>query len=332
MTEIIPLGIDISKKSFNVSLLKTRKRGKSDQFSNDVEGHIQLKKWLEKQGVEKVHACLEATNIYGHELATYLHEEGYIVSIVNPVRIKGYGQGQLNRTKNDRADAGLIARFCRDLKPQAWEPAPVEIRQLQAFSRRRQAIEKMMTQEKNRLDLTTDEELKADIEEHLAFLEQRLEALKKRMQTHIQEHETLNEAQELLLSITGIAHATATVLLSEIGDIARFQSARQLAAFAGLTPQERMSGTSVTGKTRLCKIGNSFLRKALYFPAMVAVRYCPAIRAFYERLVAAGKPKMQALGAVMHKLIRIVYGVLKSGQPFNPELLASHNTPAPLAP
>lgn len=330
MSKIIPLGIDISKKSFEVNLLKNPKRGKNRKFNNNREGYSQLKKWLGEQGVEKVHACLEATSIYGQELALYLHEQGQLVSIVNPLRIKGYGQGQLNRTKNDRADAGLIARFCRDLKPRAWEPSPEQVSQLQALSRRHQALQKMMTQEQNRLHLATDAELKAEIEKHIEFLEQSLEDLKKRMQAHIQSHEDLKRAHQLLTSITGIADTTATILLVEIGDITRFKSARQLAAFAGLTPQERTSGTSVSGKTRLCKIGNSLLRTALYFPAITAAHHCPAIQAFYHRLIAAGKPKMQAIGAVMHKLIRIVFGVLKSGKPFDPSLLSSNNTPVPL--
>ncbi|MGB0560353.1 MAG: IS110 family transposase, partial [Spirulinaceae cyanobacterium] len=152
-----------------------------------------------------------------------------------------------------------------------------------------------------------------------------------RMDAHIQGHEALATSYGLLTSITGIAAVTATTLLAEIGDIHRFKSARQLAAYAGLTPQERKSGTSLTGKTRLCKIGNSVLRKALYFPAITAARHCPELRAFYDRLIAAGKSKMQAIGAVMHKLIRIVFGVLKSGKSFDPDFLTKNNTPKPVA-
>ncbi|MEO0988381.1 MAG: transposase [Cyanobacteria bacterium J06639_14] len=115
---------------------------------------------------------------------------------------------------------------------------------------------------------------------------------------------------------------SATALrLAEIGSTNHFASARQLAAFAGLTPQEQLSGTSVCGKTRLCKIGNRRLRKALYFPALNLMRRCPQAQVFRERLLAAGKPKMQVVGAMMHKLIRIIYSVLKSGQPFDPDKL-----------
>lgn len=310
------LGIDISKATFDVALLQGDKRAKTAHFTNDPEGFKQLCQWLDQQQAAQVHACLEATNIYGHALATVLYEQNHRVSIVNPLRIKGYAKSQLSRTKNDRADAGLIARFCRDLKPNAWQPAPAEIAKLQELVRRLGALEQMMTQEKNRY-LLADDLIKADIEAHLQFLQAQVETVKKHMHEHIQAHESLAQQQQLLTTIIGIADHTATLVLAEIGNLSQFQSARQLAAFAGLTPQEFTSGSSVNGKTRLCKIGNAHLRKALYFPALSAIRYCPEIQAFRARLLDAGKNKMQAIGAVMHKLIRIIYGVLKSGQPFD---------------
>jgi transposase len=272
------------------------------------------------QGVDQVHACLEATNIYGHGLATYLYHQGQQVSIVNPARIKGYAKSQLSRTKNDRADAGLIARFCRDLKPSLWQPASAEVAKLQGFSRRLEALEHMIIQEQNRLDIC-DEEFRADIEAHIKFLNTQAESVKKRLHEHIKTHEQLAKQQTLLTTIAGIGEKTAATVLAEIGSLAVFHSARQLAAFAGLTPQEFTSGSSVKGTTRLCKIGNPRLRKALYFPALTSIRHCPEIRAFKERLLQAGKTKMQVVGAVMHKLIRVIYGVLKSGQPFDPAKL-----------
>lgn len=324
----VPLGIDVSKATFDVALLKGSKKVKRAQFENTPVGFTALSQWLHEQPVEQVHGCLEATNIYGHELATYLYHQGHAVSIVNPARVKGYRQSQLTRTKNDAADAALIARFCRDLNPSLWHPAPAEVAKLQALSRRLAALEKMMTQEKNRLQLCSDDELTGDIQAHLTFLEGQVEAVKKRLREHVQAHEPLAQQQRLLVSITGIGNQTALTVLGEIGAIENDHSARQLAAFAGLTPQEFQSGTSVKGKTRLCKIGNARLRKALYFPALVMIRYCPEIQAFRERLLAAGKQKMQVVGAVMHKLIRVIYGVLKSQQAFDPHKLAPQGTAA----
>lgn len=318
----IPLGIDISKASFDVSIQGRGKRPQRAKFDNTAAGFEQLSQWLQGHGVEgRIHACLEATNIYGHALACYLYQQGHEVSIVNPARIKGYRQTQLSRTKNDSADAELNRRFCQAIKPSLWHPAPEEVAQLQTLSRRLEAIEQMMTQEKNRRHLYDDAELRREIDAHLEFLETQAQAVKKRLHAHIQAHESLAEPQRLLESIPGIGAHTATRILGEIGSIAVFGSARQLAAFAGLTPQEFKSGSSVHGKTRLCKIGNARLRKALFFPALVMIRYCPEIQAFRQRLLDAGKCKMQVVGAVMHKLIRVIYGVLKSGQPFDSQKL-----------
>ena len=321
MTEsLIPLGIDISKTEFHVALLKRANRSKYEHFTNDAEGFGQLRQWLSKQSVEQVHACLEATSIYGHALALDLHEHGHRVSIVNPLRVKGYSKSQLSRTKSDRADAKLIAQFCRDLNPAPWQPSAVEVSQLQGYTRRLDALEHMLTEEKNRLSVTPLD-LKADIEAHIQFLQGQVATVKKRLREHIQAHEGLQQQQALLTSIVGVGENTAARVLAEIGAIEHFTSARQLAAFAGLTPQEHSSGTSVQGKTRLCKIGNRRLRKALFFPALTWWRRCPQARAFGERLLAAGKVKMQVIGALMHKLVRVIYGILKSGQPFDPNKL-----------
>lgn len=317
----VSLGIDMSKASFHAALLKGAKQAIVQEFCNSEVGFAALSVWLEQQGIEQVHACLEATSSYGHALASYLHTQGHIVSIVNPARVKGYGQGQLRRTKNDRADAKLIAQFCRDLKPWAWQPTKVAVQQLQALTRRLEALEQMVTQEKNRLSITLDV-LRPELEAHIAFMEAQITSVKKRLQAHIKAEATLNHQHQLLTTIVGVGEYTASVVLAEIGSIALFASARQLAAFAGLTPQQHQSGTSVQGRSRLCKIGSVRLRKALYFPALSFIRFCPQIQAFRHRLLAAGKPKMQVVGAVMHKLIRIIYGVLHSGQPFDPAKLA----------
>lgn len=320
------LGIDISKATFDVALLSGGKRnGKSSKhakFDNTPSGFEQFGQWLQENALGPIHACLEATNIYGHGLATYLHEQGHPVSIVNPARIKGYAKSQLSRTKNDAADAALIARFCRDIHPRLWHPTPAAIAQLQSLTRRLKALEQMLTQEKNRLELCRDPELRGDIEAHIEFLEKQAQALKERCQKHIQGEDSLAEPCRLLTSIPGIADHSASIILAEIGSISAFGSAAQLAAFAGLTPQEHQSGSSINGKTRLCKIGNAHLRKALFFPALCLMRHCPEVRAFRQRLLDNGKHKMAVVGAVMHKLIRVIYAVLSSGQEFDPKKLA----------
>jgi transposase len=182
----------------------------------------------------------------------------------------------------------------------------------------------MSTQEKNRLDLCDEQDvLRENILAHLDFLSHQVAQVKKRLNDAIKAHPDLVAQQQLLASIPGIGEHTAAIVLAEIGSIELFASARQLAAFAGLTPRESLSGTSLRGRTRLCKIGNPRLRKALYFPALTAIRYVEPIQQFRAQLLARGKNKRQVVGAVMHKLIRIIYGVLSSQQPFNVDKLGS---------
>ncbi len=318
---LIPLGIDVSKATLHAALLVPgRAKPVYQSFSNDEAGFEALQTWLIARDATVVHGCLEATSIYGHPVAIWLHQQGHRVSIVSPVRIHGYAKSQLKRTKADRPDATLMAQFCRDLAPSPWQPSATEIQDLQDYIRRLDALTHRLSQEKNRLEITPAA-LKPDIDAHIAFLEGQVKSLKKRFHEPIQAHDPLKTQADLLVSIVGIGPDTAARLLAEIGDIKAFRSARQLAADAGLTPQEHSSGTSVQGKTRLCKIGNARLRKALYFPALAFLRCAPELQPWRDRLAAAGKTKMAIIGAAMHKLIRIVYGVLSSGQKYDPSKL-----------
>ncbi len=145
------LGIDIAKQKFDAALLVNGKT-KHKTCKNSAEGFEALNLWLQKQGIQKLHACMEATGNYGEDLAIYLHDAGHIVSIVNPARIKGFAQSELVRTKTDKLDAALIARFCLAMKPGPWIPPAPEIRSLRALVRRVDSLVDMRTQEKNRIN------------------------------------------------------------------------------------------------------------------------------------------------------------------------------------
>jgi transposase len=323
--ELIAVGIDMAKETFVAAVLTRGNRGATERFSNDAAGYAALLTWLSGHSVKQFHACLESTNIYGQGLALCLYEQGQRVSIVNPACIRGYGQSQLRRTKNDQADAVLIARFCRDTPPRPWQPQAMIIQQLQAQTRRLMALKQNITQERNRLKVTSNRDVQADIEAHITFLENQETQVQARLLSLIQTDDDLTVQHRLLTSIVGIADQSAAVLLAEIGAIERYASARQLAAAAGVTPQERLSGTTVHGKTRLCKIGNVRLRCALYYPALSLIRHCEPIQTWRNQLLQRGKTKMQVVGAIMHKLIRIVFGILKSRTPFDPAKLLPTN-------
>jgi transposase len=276
------LGIDIAKQKFDVALL-TDGKTKHKAYKNSVEGFKILMIWLEKQGIKKVHACLEATGTYGEDLAIYLHETGHAVSIINPARIKGFAQSELIRTKTDKIDAGVIARFCLAMKPEMWVPPAPEIRSLRALVRRVDSLIDMRSQEKNRIS-TAHESVIGLIKEHIVYLDQEIEKIRKQIDDLIKRNPHLKQRKELLDSIPGLGKATIPHLLAELDNLDKFTHVREMVAFIGLAPKETLSGSSIKGKPRLCKIGNARLRKALYMPALVSIQCNPMMIAFYNRL------------------------------------------------
>lgn len=309
------VGIDISKRKFDVVILRNSKL-KHKSFPNDKAGFQLFLQWLHRQKVNAAHVCMESTNIYGEALAEYLFDNGYVVSIVNPARIKGFAQSELARTKTDKSDAARIARFCAAMQPAAWSPDPLEIRQLRALVRRLDSLVEMRQQEINRLHVAQDIVV-SHLEEHIAYLDQQIRETKNKINDHIDNHPDLKNKKALLDSIPGIGEATINVILAEFAHIAKFKSAKALAAFIGVAPKEKQSGSSVRGRTSLSKTGRSKLRKAFFMPALVALRYNPILIAMKQRLTDAGKSKMAIVGAAMRKLVHLIYGVLKSGQPFD---------------
>ena len=316
------LGIDIAKLKFNVCLSQQEGKLKLRHkvLPNTRDGFEQLSAWLAKLGVDCVHACLEATGTYGDALATYLHQQGHVVSLVNPAVIKAYAQSQLSRTKTDKSDATVIAAFCLERHLPAWHPPAPELRDLQALVRRLEALQEMRTAEINRLAAgIAVEAVRASVEELIAHLSEQIRRTEALIHDHIDRHPGLKRQSELLDSIPGVGEATAAALLAEVSDFSQYKSARQVAAFAGLVPRERQSGSSVRGRVRLSKIGNARLRKALYFPAITALRCSPFFQAWVKGLRERGKCKMSVIGAAMRKLIHLAYGVLKTGKPFDSE-------------
>ena len=315
------LGIDIAKQKFDVALVVERKTI-TGRFNNTPEGFNMLERWLVKYGVERVHACLEATGTYGEALAEHLHRAGHVVSVVNPARIKGFGQSELSRTKTDKADAQLIARFCGAMQPGPWQPPAPEVKELQSLVRRLEALNDMLNQERNRL-ATADDIVKDSLERVITHLQQEIKATRKLIQKHIDRHPDLRGKRDLLETIPGIGPGTSAMILAEFGDVTRFHEAGQMASFCGLTPRHRQSGSSVRGRSMISKTGSSHIRKALFMPALAAIRYNPVVAAFRARLLANGKHPMIIVCAIMRKLIYLAFGVLKSGRPFDPSIAAA---------
>lgn len=310
------LGIDVAKKKLDVALMFNSKT-LTRRFDNTVSGHKLLAGWLASLHIERVHACLEATGAYSEAVAEFLHERGHLVSLINPLRIKGFATSDLKRNKTDTADARTIANFCWAKDPDEWHPLPAEAKHLQALTRRIEALEKMLLTEENRLEMARPE-VRSSLKRVIRSLRREIAHVQSLIKDHIDNHPNLKHQSDLLLSIPGIGEKTATTLLAEL-EFAAYPSARALAAQAGLTPHQNKSGTSVNW-TRLSKLGNGRVRKALYFPAITAIKYNQIVKTFASRLSQKGKQPMQVICASMRKLLHIAFGVLKSNRPFDPNL------------
>jgi transposase len=317
------LGIDISKDKFDIALLINGK-SKHKVFKNNVDGFKRLSEWLKLHNADSIHACMESTGRYGEDLAKYLFKENYKVSIVNPACIKAFANSQLKRTKTDKVDALLIAKYCEMNKPEAWIPPSEEIEELIELTRRVSHLEKLKTSENNHLQSGIRSNSAIESAKFIIkSLDEEIKKLKDRISEIIDSEDELKGKKQLLKTIPGISDRTAEVILSETKGMNMFESSRSLAAYAGITPKIRQSGSSLNSKGIISRLGNENLRNALYFPAIVAKRFNPIIKAFCDRLQERGKAGKQIVCAAIRKLLHIIYGVLKSGKPFDPNYLNS---------
>jgi transposase len=319
IAEALPvLGLDVAKQSVQAEL-RIKDKPLRFGFANNVKGFAQLERILKGHNAQKVWAGLEATGPYSHALALWLHGQDHRVSLLNPRRVKQYAYSAGNRNKTDLLDAAVIADFVCALKPAAWQPPSQEVAQLQALVRRREELSLMLQAEKNRLEGVAPK-VRCSLKRIITALSAEKARLEKLILGQIRSHQQLWCDHQLLCTIKGIGSLTAAILLAEMARPGQVERARQAAAHAGLTPRCEISGTSVRRNRGLAKQGNRYLRKALYMPALVAIKYNAPLRHFASRLRAAGKPKMTVICAVMRKLIHIAFGVLKHQQPFNPSL------------
>jgi transposase len=314
------VGIDVSKAKLDVAVKLPGGKVKSKVVANSAAGFGQLRTWLAKQGLDSPHVCMEATGSYWEALAADLADHGITVSVVNPTQIKAFAQAQGVRTKTDAVDARVIAEFCALHAPPAWVPASQSVRRLRALVGRRQALVDLRTQESNRLEVTSMEQVRRSICEVIGVLDTQIAQIEKQIAKDVDDDPTLREQRDLLDTIPGVGEKTIGLLLSHYGGQLRFDKTGQAIAYAGLDTRKHESGSSVRGKSRLSKKGHADIRKALYMPAVVAMNRTAWGKAFSQRLLAAGKPKKLVLGALMRKMLAIAYGVLKSRTPFNPAI------------
>lgn len=306
------IGIDISKDVFDVY---SPDQGHS-QFPNNVKGFNSFKKELSLN-----HWCvMEATGCYHQQLALYLFDEGIRVTVMNPLVIKRFIQMKLNRVKTDKSDAKMICHYGQEQKMQLWQPSPEYVEECKQLQTITQLYFKQSTAIKNKLHTLQTRGYKRS--KMISSLKRQLKSLQKEIQLLETEMELLikTNQQELytrLKTIPGIGKKTAILLIVTTNGFKDFESSRQISSYLGLAPNERSSGSSIRGKTRISKTGNPLVRNHLFLCSFTASIYNPQCKALYERIVAKGKSKKLALIAVCNKLIKQAYGVSKSGLPYD---------------
>jgi transposase len=308
------LGIDVSKFKLDVMLLLPDQTHAAS-FANTPKGFQALQAWLVRLHPSP-RVCLEATGTYGLPVAKFLHERGLSVSIVNPMAIHFFGRTQMSRNKTDAHDARLIALYAQQYQPRRWQPPTPTQAQLQQRVRLREQLLESRVLAQQHLESTPVPTAKF-FRAQIRLLDRQIAALEKQLRESLRSDSKLGQAVALLTSIPGVGLITAVTVLAIMPPMDQLQSARQLAAFAGLTPKQHQSGV-FTGRSRLSKMGHRRLRKALYFPALTALRHNRRIQSLAIRLAQKGKGKMVIIGAAMRLLTHLIFGVLKNQIPFDP--------------
>jgi len=335
MSNLDTCGIEVSAKQLVVRLRRDEKLEPWRSFDNTPQGHALVVRYLRRAG-RVVRVCLESTGLYGLDLAlTLLAAEGLEVMVANPRAVRNFAKALMQRSKNDPIDAGVLEEFAARMPFQAWQPPSPTALALHALTRRLHDLVEILAAEKNRqhaagLSQTTPAAVRRDLARSVRAQERAIQRLTQQTRKLLAQDPQLTERFQLLDSVPGIGETSALQLLGELAVLSPDLTARQWVAYAGLDPRVYDSGSSVHKKPRISKAGNQHLRHSLFMPALVGVRYDPHLRAYYQHLQVLGKVKMQALVAVMRKLLHAFHAMFRTHQPFDgSKLFRLAPTPTP---
>lgn len=315
------LGIDVSQNELVVCLGRmhddwTPELYSHGTFINSKKGFDAMVKWVKKLTVEtpSVRYVMEATGVYHESLAYYLEGKGHEVSIILPNKISNYFRTLEIKTKTDKSDSEVIARFGLERKLDQWKRPKQIFKSLKQLTRERDQIVEMRTIAKNQLHAENAEAFPnssslARIKAHVVFLDKQIAAIVKEITAAIKQDKEVAASIENICSIPGVGRLTAATVLAETNGFELIRNKRQLTSYAGLDVKEKQSGTSVKGKAKISKKGNRHLRKAMHLPALTAIRHEKRFKAVFVRLVSKHGIKMKAAVAVQRKLLEMIYTV-----------------------
>jgi len=319
MSKVNHVGIDVGAKSLVVAWRLRSGRVKIVEYDNTAAGHRALCKRVAGKATR---VCLEATGIYHLDVGLALQAADDVeVMVVNPRAAHNFAKAMMTRGKTDASDAEMLLSYVERMEWQAWHaPGPVRF-EIRTLCRHTVSLRGQLAAERNRLaranaTATISASIGEDIECGIKQLKERIDKLDAAALQLVASDEALQGEFDLVCSIPGVAATSAVQLLSELWVLPSDMSTRQWVAHAGLDPRQHQSGTSINKPPRISRAGNRYIRRALYMPALVAVRHSREVKAFYEQLVSRGKAKKQALVAVMRKLLHAMWGMLRAGAPW----------------
>jgi transposase len=313
------IGIDVDSKYLVCQIRRNGKDYPSAQFTNDSAGHRKFINWATRRG-KPARVCMEATGVYSLPFALALHAAPLIEPmVVNPKAIKHFATASLQRGKTDRMDAAIIREYLERMPFRCWQPPGEEILEIQHICRRVVQLNTELTRERNRHKAACrlgnyGRIVANDTAVNMRHLERRIALLEQASVELIECIPDLNNQLTLLTSTTGIARKTGPRILAELATLPTDMTGSQWVAHAGLDPRPYESGTSTHKPRRITKAGNRYLRDALYFPALVASQKDPHVSAFYKQLVKRGKKPLQAIVAIMRKLLLAIWGMFKNNE------------------
>lgn len=334
MPQIQFAGIDVSARRLVVQLRNRQGTIRQLDLPNTDVGHRQLCRELTKRG-QQARVCLESTGLYSLDLSVALATTaGIELMVVNPKAARNFSNAFLNRSKTDAVDAEVLLEFVQRMPFQPWQPPGPTRMQLRALARRISSLTQMVVQEKNRLHAAEFDHvghgvIRQDIQAHLRQLQNRLKKLEESAVDLIWGDLELRQALLHLTSVKGIGRTSAVQILAELCVLPSDLTDRQWVAHAGLDPRHHESGSSIYKPQRISRTGNPHLRAALYMPALTAVQFEPQVRAYYQRLLNRGKLPMQALVAVMRKLLHSIHAMLRDQVDFDGQKFFSLETHTP---
>ena len=318
-------GIDVSARTLAVAAILPQAPVREHTFPNTAKGHQALLAWL--AGLARsARVSLESTGIYSMDLALALDRaEAVEVAVLNPKDVHRFAS-TLGRSKTDAADARVLAQYSLRMDFTAWRAPSHAQLQLRSLSRHLHSLTEEHTRIQNRLHTARSSRTSAaavldDLRRELARTDKRLLRLRRQSMLLVRADPGLSRRHDLLTTVPGIGSISAVQLLGELILLSADMTTRQWVAHSGLDPAHRQSGTSLHKPSRISRHGNRHLRRALYMPALVAVRHDPHLAAFYQTLLARHHAKMQALTAVARKLLHAIYAILKTNTPYQGDKL-----------